>query len=444
MAAIPALADAPIVRTLLRLAGLNILINLTWVAINPTVDAYVVGRLGAPALAGLSLVFPWVMLMQQMANGALGAGVASAVARRLGAGRPEDAAALVVHGAVLALGMAAVTMLILLPGGALLFRRMGAGDEVLAEALAYSDLLFAGAAAYWLLSALAAAVRGTGRLLVVTGTVVGAEVVHIALSPVLTLGWGPVAGFGIAGAAAATLISFGVAIVLLVIYLFSRRSPLRLTAQAGRLRRDLFWEILKVGGPAAINVTLSNLTVVVLTAFAASFGPLALSGYGLGVRLEYIQVPIVFGVGVIAMVGASVGAGRLARARRVAWVGAALAAGVTGMLGLGAALVPQAWLGLFRREPEILAAGTTYLHIVGPAYAFIGLGLALQFSFQGAGRAGWPVIAGLLRFLVAAGGGWVAVRWFGAGLPALFAAIAAGLAVFALCMTVAFRRVMRS
>ena len=95
---------------------------------------------------------------------------------------------------------------------------------------------------------------------------------------------------------------------------------------------------------------------------------------------------------------------------------------------LGAELA-RAWIGTFSSQPEVLAAGETYLRIVGPSYGFFGLGLALYFASQGAGRLLWPLAAGFARLLVAVGGGWLAVTWLGE-LPALFAAITLGFLVF--------------
>src|SRR5207247_1081704 len=121
-------------------------------------------------------------------------------------------------------------------------------------------------------------------------------------------------------------------------------------------------------------------------------GTFALAGYGMGVRLEYLLIPLVFGFGsaLVTMVGTNFGAGQRARAGRVAWTGAAMAAGATEAIGLAAAFFPHSWLGLFTNEPAVLAAGAAYLRVVGPAYGFFGLGLALYFASQGAGRLLWP------------------------------------------------------
>src|SRR5204862_1965014 len=112
-----ALLEGPIVSTLLRLAAPNVVVNVILIAVTATVDAYFIGRLGPDALAGIALVFPFIMLMQQMANSSMGGAIASAIARAIGAGRHADASALVLHGMIVATGMAGLFTLLLLIGG---------------------------------------------------------------------------------------------------------------------------------------------------------------------------------------------------------------------------------------------------------------------------------------------------------------------------------------
>ena len=112
----------------------------------------------------------------------------------------------------------------------------------------------------------------------------------------------------------------------------------------------------------------------------------------------------------VAMVGTNIGAGQQRRALRIGLTGGALAFAMTEAVGLVAAIWPQAWLTLFGADPAMLETGVAYLHYVGPAYGFFGLGLSLYFASQGAGRLGWPLIGGCLRMLVAVGGGWAVLR----------------------------------
>src|SRR5215470_7127760 len=425
------LLEGPVAPTLLRLAAPNVVVMLLQAAVT-TLDAVFVGWLGGDALAGVSLVFPLVMLMQTMSAGGMGGGVASAVARALGAGRRAEANALAAHAVVIALGMAALFTGTALVLGPRLYQAMGGAGPALAVALTYSHVIFGGAVAYWLYNTLGAVVRGSGNMALPAAVMVGNGALYLALSPALIAGWGPLPRLGIAGAATASVTAFALGALVLVLYLASGRSVVTLSLARFRPRWALFREILRVGAPGSLNTVLTNLTIVLVTALVGPFGAPALAGYGMGARLEYLQIPLVFGMGaaLVTMVGTNVGAGRVVRAERVAWVGAGMAAAVTGSVGLVGALFPRAWLGFFSGDPAVLAVGTTYLHIVGPMYGFFGLGLALYFASQGAGRLGWPLLVGFARLVIAGGGGWLAVRWLGGGLPAIFAAMAVALLIF--------------
>ena len=434
------LLEAPVLPTLLRLAAPNVLVMVLQ-AVVTTFDAVFVGWLGPSALAGVSLVYPLVMLMQTMSAGGMGGGVASAVARALGAGRRAEAQALAAHAVVIALAMAAVFTTGLLLGGPVIYRAIGGTGDALDAALSYSRVVFGGAVVFWLLNTLASIARGTGTMALPAAAISGSAILYLALAPALVMGWGPFPRLGVAGTATANLIAFGLATIVLAVHLCSPRSTVRLSARGLRFRRARFWEILRVGAPGSLNTILTNLTVVLMTGLVGPFGTAALAGYGMGARLEYLQIPLVFGMGsaLVAMVGTNVGAGKLARAERVAWTGAGLAAGVTASIGLLAAVVPRAWMGLFTTDPQVQAIGATYLMIVGPAYGFFGLGLALYFASQGAGRLAWPLTAGFARLTVAAAGGWLAGHELGWGLPGIFAAMTLALVVFGTTTAAAVR-----
>ena len=434
------LLEAPVAPTLLRLAAPNVLVMVLQ-AVVTTMDAVFVGWLGAGALAGVSLVYPLVMLMQTMSAGGMGGGVSSAVARALGAGRRREAEALAAHAVLIAFAMAALFTTALLLGGPALYRAMGGTGPALEAALTYSHVMFGGAVVFWLMNTLSSIVRGTGTMALPAAVTTASATMYLALAPALVMGWGPFPRLGVAGTAAANLIGFGLASLVLVGYLASPWSTVRLTLRGLEIRRAYFWEILRVGAPGSLNTILTNLTVVLMTGLVGPFGTLALAGYGMGARLEYLQIPLVFGMGsaLVAMVGTNVGAGKIARAERVAWTGAGIAAGVTASIGILAAAFPRTWLSLFTADPQAQAVGSAYLFIVGPFYGFFGLGLALYFASQGAGRLGWPLAAGFLRLTVAAAGGWFAGYWLGWGLPGIFAAMAAALLVFGLTIAAAIR-----
>ncbi|HUJ99691.1 MAG TPA: MATE family efflux transporter [Stellaceae bacterium] len=424
--------EAPIVPTLLRLAWPNVAVMLAQAAVG-LIEAYFVGWLGTAALAGVALVFPVLMLMQMMSGGAIGGGISSAIARALGGGRREEAEVLVMQAVLIALMLGVVFGVAALAFGPALYRAMGGNDApVLAAALRYSNTLFLGAPLLWLLNSLSSVIRGTGNMLVPALVTCAGTLALLVLSPALIVGWPPFPRLEVAGGAVAVLITYGAGSLALALYIAAGRSLVRFRWRLFRPDWRAIGEILRVGGIAAANTVLTNLTIVLVTAMIGSFGAAAIAGYGIGSRLEYLLIPLVFGLGapLVAMVGTNIGAGQVERAQRIAWTGAALAFAMTEAIGLAAALFPAAWIGLFDRTPEAIAIGTLYLHRVAPLYGAFGGGMALYFSSQGAGRMAWPFTAGVLRILLAAGGGWVAFRLVGAGPSGLFLMVALGLLVF--------------
>ena len=431
------LLEAPIARTLLRLAVPNVFV-LGAQAAAGLVETYFIGKVGTEFLAGVALVFPVVMLMQMMSGGAMGGGISSAIARALGGSRVAEANALVLHAVVIAIAFGLAFMLVILSGGRRLYGAMGAEGPSMDAALTYSNWMFAGAVLIWLFNSLAAVIRATGNMAVPAVVTLAGTAILIPLSPVLIFGWGPLPALGIAGGAVALLAYYAAGTGILWAYVWSARSVLRPSIRGARFRWPLFRDILRIGAVASLVSLSTNLAIMIGTALVGEFGTAAIAGYGTGARLEYLLVPLVFGLGapLVAMVGTSIGAGNYERALHVAWIGACIATALTEAIGLGAAAFPRAWLSLFDRDPAMLDAGTRYLHAVGPFYGTLGLGLSLYFASQGAGRLAWPLAGNLVRLASAAAGGFAALRWTG-DLSRVFLAQSAGLVAFGLINAVA-------
>lgn len=416
--------EEEIIPTLFRLAAPNAL-NLIALTVIVSVDALFLGPLGSATLAGVSLVFPLKMLMQHMSAAGMGGAVASLVARAIGGGRRKDAAALAAHALVVAGALALLFTAAVLLGGRALFAALGGRGEALEVARVYSAVIFLGALAPWMFNTLASIVRGTGNMTLPAASIAGCAALDLLLSPALIFGWGPFPRLGVTGAALGFVSSFGLGTAALALYLASGRGPLR-PSLSGGLQARHFSQVLKVGLPASLNPVAHNLTVVLVTGLAAGFGAPTLAGYGVGARVEYVIIPVVFGFGtaLLTMVATNVGAGQRARAERIAWTGSLVVGGTAGLLGGAAALFPGAWMGLFTEDPAVLAAGSSYLRIAGPFYGFFAMGLALFFASAGFGRPTWAVMANFLRLAVAAGGGVLATRWLGLDVRGLFAAVA--------------------
>src|SRR6201996_2767560 len=425
-----AILTGAVLPTLVKLALPTMVVLVAQTAVN-VAEAYYVGFLGTDALAGVALVFPVFMMMTMMSNGGIGSGVASSVARAVGAGRKDDADALVFHAVILAIVVGAIFAAGPILGGPALYRALGGKAGALEAAVQYSNYLFAGAIPVWIVNFQAAALRGSGNVKVPAAVTLIGALVLIPLSPLLIFGFGPVPRLGIAGAGIAFGLYYGAAMLFMLFYMTAGRSGL--TIRPPPLQARLFADILRVGIPTAVNTVLTNLTVILVTGAVGLFGTTALAAYGISSRLDYVMIPILFGLctATLTMVGVNIGAGQGTRARRIGWTSACVGAGVVGSVGMVIGFFPPLWLRLFSHDAEVLRQGATYLHIVAPAYGALGFGFVIAFAAMGAGHVFWTFIASFTRILIAAGGGWLAVTYFGAGMTGLAVMVTVSLVAYA-------------
>ncbi len=159
-------------------------------------------------------------------------------------------------------------------------------------------------------------IRGTGNMaLPAIVTCIGA-IVLVPLSPALIFGWGPFPELGVAGGGVAFTAYYAAGSAVFATYIWSGRGVLHPTRQVPKLTWAPSREILRIGVLSGIASVTSNVTVIAATAFVGTAGPAAVAGYGIGARLEYLLVPLVFGLGspIAAIVGTALGAGDHARA----------------------------------------------------------------------------------------------------------------------------------
>jgi putative MATE family efflux protein len=429
---VDSLLTSPILPTLLRLALPNTvaMFGSTLVAVAET--SYI-GRLGTEPLAAIALVFPFGMLTQMMSAGAMGGGVSSAISRALGAGKRDRAASLALHAAIIGIGGGLFFTVMMLGFGRQFFTLLGGRGRVLDQAIDYSQILFSGAIAIWLVNTLASVLRGTGDMRLPSVTLIAAALVQIIVGGTLGLGLFGLPQFGMRGVAAGQLTAFAGAAIYLAWYLGSGRSRLALNFSAFAFERGMFVDILKVGAVSCLSPLQSVLTILIFTKILAGFGTETLAGYGMGSRLEFLLTPIAFAFGVasVPMIGMAIGAGLVTRARRIAWTAAAASGLSVGLVGLVVAIRPSLWVSLFTTDPGVTAAANMYFAWAGPTFFFFGIGACLYFASQGAAKVGGPVLAYTARLSMVAIGGW----WLAAiAAPAwtLFAMVGAAMIVLGL------------
>ncbi|WP_395712431.1 MATE family efflux transporter [Reyranella sp.] len=423
----------PIVPTILTLAAPNVL-NVAMQSLVSISDSWFVSQLGIIDLAALALVFPTQMALGQMSAGAMGGGVSSSVARALGSGNRAAAEAAAAHALVIALGMATLFAIVFVGFGRTIYGALGGNGGVLDGAEAFASILFLGCYAHWIANSLASVLRGTGDMKTPGYALVLTAALQIVLAGALTLGWFGLPQLGIRGPALAAVIAFTLAAMWMASRLVGPKAALRLRWPQSGFRWASFRDILKVGLIACLVVILTNGTVLLVTGLVGRGGDAAIAGYGIGSRLEYMLVPISFGIGatLTTLVGTNIGARQFARAQRVAWTGALMAGTIAAAIGAVVAIWPDLWLGLFTAHPGALASGRTYLHIVGPVYGFFGLAMALYFASQGTGEMVWPVMANLSRIAIVLSGSLLALDVLAWGVRGLFAFVALGIVSFSL------------
>lgn len=400
------LQTGPILSTLLRLAVPNVLALVMQVLVGIT-ETYYIGRLGTTPLAAIALVFPFAMLTQMMSSGAMGGAVSSAISRALGASNTERANALAVHAITIGACAGTIYSLIFLAFGPVFYQWLGGSGAVLAEAVRYSNVLFCGAFVLWLGNTLASILRGTGNMVIPSFGIFAAALLQILLGGILGLGLGPIPSYGMVGVAVGQILAIAACVLFFLWYLLSGKGRLKLRLRGVSFQREMFFDILKVGALACLSPVQSVLAILIFTGLIARLGVLPLAGYGIGQRLEFLLIPISFGIGVasVPMVGMAIGAGNVVRARRVAWTAGCVSAFNLALIGGLFAIAPDLWGPLFTSDENILTYARQYLHIVGPAFPFFGFGLTLYFASQGSGKVLGPVLAGTIRLVLVAGVG---------------------------------------
>lgn len=426
------LLEKPIAPTILRLALPNATVMAVYVLM-ALLEVYFVSRLGVDALAGVAPVFPLVSLVASIAQGAIGGGIVTTVARALGTGRTSDASEYAWYAVALSIPLGVVTTAAMFALGPSLYGYMGTTGNALAIAVSYSSIIFAGATLIWMFNFLMAVVRGTGNLRVPVIVVCGGALIFVPLSGALIFGAFGYPGLGPSGGAVAMLAYYALGTLAYAAYLWGRFGVLKPSFHVPKLSLAPTLAILRIGGMSAIVSASTNLTLAIVTVYVGMSGIEALAGYAAGSRLEFLLVPLCYGIGgpVGIVISANLGAGQIERAVRTAWVGAFMAFILAELVGLAVAVFPHQWIGIFSQDPSVLKVGAEYLQRVGPFFGFFGLGYVLYCAGQATRRMEASVLAALLRAAIAVLGGFVVV-WLKADVKWNFVAVALGMVVFGL------------
>jgi len=431
----------PIIPLLIRMSAPNTIAFFIQSLVVLT-EVWFISRLGTNSLAAVALAFPLLMITQTMSGGALGGAITSAIARSMGADDIEKAERLIWHSIIISLGGAISFLILFLLFGKQLLFLLGGRGEILQESYAYCSILFFGGILLWLSGSLSAVLRGMGNMRFPATLMVITSSIQVILSGGFILGWFGFPKLGVPGAAVAVLISSALMVTVILFKLRSKSIPASLRKERFQLRKILFDNIFEVAIPASLSPLLVVGTILVLTGLVGRFGTEALAGYGIGSRVEFLMIPLIFGIGtaMTSIVGANIGALNIDRAEKVGILGGSTAGFVSILIGLTLAVFPEAWIQFFTDDIKAFEVTKKYIQIVGPFYIFQGIGLSLYFASQGANAMKWPTIATIARFIIACAGGGISVYWLDLGIESIFISSSAAMAIFGLMIFISIKK----
>jgi putative MATE family efflux protein len=393
--------SGPILGVLVRLA-IPIVATNVFQSLYQLIDTFWVGRLGAQAVAAVSLSFP-ILFFMISAGGGLSIAGAVLVAQMFGA-RDQRAAD---HAAGQTLSVVGIVSAVLSLTGFLLSGPLVAffapEPTVESMAVAYLQVSFLGLVAVFVYFVFQALLRGVGDVKTPMIVVAGTVVLNFFLDPLLILGWGPVPAFGVVGAAWATIVSQGLAGLVGLVILFSGRYGIHLRPADMVPERVTVMKILRLGIPSSVEQSTRALGIAVMMLLVASFGTTVIASYGIGARiLSFVIIPAMgLSMATSTVVGQNVGAKANDRAEAGARIG--MWAGFWGLTAAGAIL----WLfaepitaAFVPGEPEVIAIGTRFMHIMAPAFGFFGVQMVMSGALAGAGNTMAAMALSIVSFWV--------------------------------------------
>jgi putative MATE family efflux protein len=350
-------------------------------------DMFWVGRVSPDAVAAVSLMFPLSWMFVSTAIGITAATIAL-VSQHVGAGEDRRADHVVAQTLLLTL---AVSVALAAAGYAArrqLLAFIGAEGAVFVASLAYIEIIFLSLPFTFLFFAFRASLQGAGDTRTAMWLMLLSAGLNVVIDPVFILGWGPFPAMGTRGAAWATFLARGVAVVAGIYVLLVGGFGVRL--RVGDLRPDLpvLRRLVSIGYPSTIDGWARSFAAVVMAALVAPFGTAAIAAYGIGVRLMSVSWTVAGAAGQATAtgVGQNLGAGTPDRAARVTGVATGGTMAVLFAAAAACVFAPEFFLGVFVDDPDVIAEGVVFLRVTAPFWAFFGGTMVIQGAFRGAGR----------------------------------------------------------
>ena len=432
---------APVGRAVILLA-VPMVVEMAMESIFAVADVFWVAHLGADAVATVGLTESMLTIIYTAAMG-LSIGATALVARRTGEQDPEGASLAAGQSILLGVFVAAAIALAAGPNAGALLRLMGASPELIAHNSGFTTIMLSGNATVLLLFLLNAVFRGAGDAAIAMRVLVLGNLLNIALGPCFIFGLGPFPEMGVAGAAVATNIGRGTAVLYQIVTIASGRGRVHVGWRHLRLDFRTMASVLRLSGLGTVQILIGTASYVGLVRILSVFGSNALAGYTIGMRVILFALLPAFGVSNAAatMVGQNLGAGRPDRAEQAVWTATRYNMNFLGGVGVIFLLAAPLITGLFTGDPLVQPYAIACLRIVSLGFVFYAAGMVLTQSFNGAGDTWTPTYINLFVFWL-----WeIPLAWFlstqaGLGARGVFIALTVAYSTLAVVSAILFRR----
>ena len=406
------------------------------------VDVFFVSRVSGDAVATVGVTESMLTIVYTVALG-LGIGATAVVARRIGEKDPDGAAQAAAQSVALGVIVSTAVGVVGALNAERLMELMGATPSMIDSSLGYTQVMLGGNATVTLLFLINAIFRGAGDPAIAMRMLWIANAINIVLDPCLIFGLGPFPEMGVTGAAVATNIGRGTAVVAQVWMLFSGRSRVHLTRRHVELVPKVMWNVCRLSGSGFLQILIDTSSWIALVRVISTFGSDALAGYTIGIRTVLFAILPAWGLSNAAatMVGQGLGAGKPDRAEQAVWTAGFYNAVVLGAVGAVFVLFAPQIVAIYTSDPAIVPHAIDCLRIVSAGFVLFAYGLVLTQSFNGAGDTWTPTWINLACFwLLQIPLAWLLAIRLGMGPRGVYIAITVAFSTLAVVSGVIFRK----
>jgi putative MATE family efflux protein len=426
----------------LILLSVPMVLEMAMESLFAVVDVFFVSRVSSDAVATVGITESMLTIVYTVAMG-LGIGATAVVARRIGEKDDDGAAQAAAQAIAVGLILSTVIAVFGWMNAERLMRLMGATPSMIDSSLGYAQVMFAGNATVTLLFLNNAIFRGAGDPAIAMRVLWIASAVNMVLDPMFIFGIGPFPELGVTGAAVATNIGRGLAVLIQFWTLASGKSRIHLTRRHIELVPAVMWNVCRLSGSGFLQILIDTSSYIGLVRVIAMFGSDALAGYTIAIRIVIFAMMPAWGLGNAAatMVGQALGAGKPERAEQAVWTAAKYNAIVLGAVGAVFVVFASSIVAIFTTDPAVVPDAVACLRIVSAGFVFFAYGLVLTQSFNGAGDTWTPTWINLSCFWA-----WqIPLAWLlalnlGMGPKGVYIAMTVAFSTLAVVSGVVFRR----